>query len=204
MNFMLLGLKFSSTKKLIGLVLATMAVVVSLPIGAVFALSNLPLLVVNQALSPFSSTGSVYAGEGDPEILAGYDFGNCTYWAALQRKQAGDPIPYNWGNALTWNTNAVLTNYVVDHSPTVNSVFQWPGAPGDLGHVAYVKAVDIQTGAWTISEMNALGFNVTDERTYPASAAASYNFIHDRKDSHDLQVPQPLLDLHLGAFSANL
>jgi surface antigen len=51
---------------------------------------------------------------------------------------------------------------------------------GPLGHVAFVESVDPITGAWTISEMNVLGLNMTDTRTLSASVLPSYSFIHDQ------------------------
>ena len=50
-----------------------------------------------------------------------------------------------------------------------------------LGHVAYVTDVDPASGAWTISEMNVQGLDIIDLKTYPASAAADFNFIHDKE-----------------------
>jgi len=49
-----------------------------------------------------------------------------------------------------------------------------------LGHVAYVTAVDPITGAWTISEMNVEGLDIVDLKTYPASAATGFSFIHGK------------------------
>src|ERR1019366_9327644 len=107
-----------------------------------------------------------YAGDG-------YAFGNCTYWAAMRRAQIGEPIPNNWGNAITWATNAALDGYVVDHTPSYGAVWQWPQAPGGLGHVAFVEQV-YPDGSYEISEMNAAGFDEVDNRTYPASSDQDY------------------------------
>lgn len=185
----------SSMKKLTMLVVATLVIIVALPIGAVLALTNLPLFGVAAALSAFDNTGTVYNDPVDTNIAAGYDYGYCTYWAALRRQQINDPIPNNWGNAITWNTNAELANYEVDHIPTVGSVFQWPGAPGGLGHVAFVEKVDLLTGAWTISEMNAVGWDVVNDQTYPATQAINYNFIHDKKGVQLNDPTNPILNL---------
>lgn len=177
----LLMLNVSSLKKMTMLVIATMIVILALPVGAVLALSNLPL-------SGFIDSGSTNNGLiYDEPITPGdaYDYGYCTYWAALRRIQVGHQIPNNWGDAITWGIRATLAGYRVDHTPEVGSVFQWPEAPGGLGHVAYVEKVDPDTGAWTISEMNAVGWDVVDERTYPASQAKFYNFIHDKELLHD-------------------
>ncbi len=108
-----------------------------------------------------------------------YEYGNCTYWAALQRINAGDPIPNSWGNANTWAERARKMNYLVDHSPAEGSIMQT--SAGELGHVAYVTAVDPITGSWTISEMNVVGWDIVDNKTLPASAAKNYFFIHDQQ-----------------------
>lgn len=178
---LLLVLNYKSTKKLIVLVLATLVVIVSLPVGMVFAFTDMPLLAWTAPLS--GATSSTTGVPFDEPIVAGntYTYGYCTYWAALRRIQTGDPIPNTWGDAITWATRAIFDGYKVDHTPTVGSIFQWPEAPGGEGHVAYVEKVDPVTGAWTISEMNAVGWDVVNERTYPASHAIMYNFIHDKE-----------------------
>jgi len=153
-----------------------LVVIVALPVGAVLALSNLPLLATSSSSSPTS--GSIYNQPANPSDT--YDYGYCTYWAALRRIQIGDPIPNTWGNAITWAVDATLDGYVVNHTPSFGAIFQWPQAPGGLGHVAFVENVNPSTGAWTISEMNAVGWDVVNEKTYPAAAAINYNFIHDK------------------------
>ena len=164
-------------KKQVLIVLATMTIVVSLPFAAVFAmgssvlsfLSNVPSLAAAESQG-FYTGGPI---EGDS-----YAWGNCTYWAFALRKQAGYPIPTTWGNANTWDDNARLDGYLVDHTPEVGAVFQTDA--GDWGHVAYVMAVNQQNGQWTISEMNYAGYNIVDKRTFAKEAAASYTFIHDK------------------------
>ncbi len=173
---LLLMIRPSSMKRLSILVIATLVVVMALPIGAVLAFSNLPLLGWSGG-SPYDQ--SIF---NEPAVAGdAYDYGYCTYWAALRRIQVNDPIPNNWGDAITWAFAAQLAGYNVDHTPSIGAIFQWPEAPGGLGHVAFVESVDPKTGAWTISEMNAVGWDVVDNRTYPASDARFYNFIHDKK-----------------------
>lgn len=164
-------------KKQAALVFATMTIIVALPFVAVFAmggsvvtfLAGVPSLVA--AKSQGFYTGGSVAGDT-------YEWGNCTYWAFAMRLQAGNPIPTSWGNANTWDERARRDGYIVDHTPEVGAVFQTDG--GQWGHVAYVAAVDNQTGKWTISEMNYTGLNIVDKRTFSAEAAASYNFIHNK------------------------
>jgi surface antigen len=121
-----------------------------------------------------SNTGSVSLASADM-----YAWGNCTRWAAVRRAEVGDPIPGNWGNAATWAERAAADGYTVDQQPTPGAIMQTADSAGGLGHVAFVESVD-SDGTWHISEMNVLGLDVIDHRTMPLSAAADYNFIHDR------------------------
>ena len=169
-------------KKTIVLLLASITVIMALPIMAVFSLGSGAL----SFLSGSSGTDTVYAVSTDvqglyegPEIAGDtYAWGNCTYWAYALRLKYGDPIPTTWGNANTWDDRAEADGYLVDHTPAVGAVYQTDA--GALGHVAYVSAVDSVTGDWTISEMNVDGLDVVDTRTFKAGAALFYNFIHDK------------------------
>lgn len=157
-----------SINRLVFLSLGTLAVILMLPMFALFASTNIKALA-SDVVSMFS--GIRLANDA-------YDYGECTYWAALRRIQTGDPVPNTWGNAITWAVRAKDDGYVVDHSPTVGSIMQDPNAPGGLGHVAYVEAVNSTNGSWTISEMNRIGWDEVDYRTMSASDAQSYYFIH--------------------------
>lgn len=157
------------------IVLVTILLVLLLPIIGVIALGSAPLTIL--ALG-FSSGESLYQGPVSTTDL--YDWGNCTYWAALLRQQAGKPIPNNWGNAATWAIRALLAGYVVDHTPSPTAIMQISNVDNGLGHVAYVESVDPTSGNWTISEMNVKGFDIVDTPTLPATAAVNYSFIHDK------------------------
>lgn len=158
----------NGVKKEVGIALTTVALIVCLPVAAVFGLTKPSVIATDP--------GGYYLGVGDPSIT-GYDWGNCTYWTALKRLEVGKPIPQDWGNANTWAIRAILAGYKVDHTPEPTAIMQTMA--GDLGHVAFVTAVNQATGEWTITEMNAVGFNMVDEHTYPASYTARYTFIHD-------------------------
>ena len=155
-----------SFKKEIWIVLLSLGVIVSLPLVALVAVSG------NNSAP--ASAGALYTGS--ISVTDTYDFGFCTYWAALRREQVGKPIPNNWGNANTWRLNALLAGYAVDQVPTVGAVMQTTA--GALGHVAYVEGVNAADGSWTISEMNFKGWDETDSRTLRASDVKSYYFIH--------------------------
>jgi len=162
-----------------------MLCIVAMLVIAVFSLGTDTLQYLTDSLSSSDSTAAVstttvglYEG---PEVAGDtYAWGNCTYWVYALREQAGDSIPTSWGNAATWAPRAAADGYVVDRSPAVGAIMQTANSAGGLGHVAYVTAVDPVTGQWTISEMNVKGLDVVDTRTFPASAAGSYNFIHGK------------------------
>lgn len=172
----------TSLKTEIKIALLTLLIVLCLPVMAVFALgaSTLSFLSGGGSTTTVISTQTIGLYEG-PEVPGDtYAWGNCTYWVFLLRQQAGDPIPTSWGNAATWATRAQADGYLVDNLPTVGSIMQISDVDGGLGHVAYVTAVDPASGAWTISEMNVQGLDIVDLKTYPASAASGFNFIHDK------------------------
>jgi surface antigen len=150
----------------IALVLVTVIVIISLPVLTLVSVTNVEALA--------SPGVTLYSG---PTSTADtYDFGNCTYWAALLRQQAGHPIPNSWGNANTWAIRAQAAGYTVDNSPVAGAIMQTTA--GQYGHVAYVESVSPTDGSWTISEMNYKGWDEVDTRTLPALGAADYNFIH--------------------------
>ena len=139
-----------------------------LPVFALTAATNLRALA--------STAVSIFLG---PKIPADeYAYGNCTYWVALRRIQIGQPIPNTWGNAITWAQRAIKDGYLVDHTPSLDSIMQDPNALGGLGHVAFVEKVNNINGDWTISEMNRIGWDEVDERVMPPAVAIKYNFIH--------------------------
>jgi surface antigen len=189
---LLLTFSNSSIKKQVYFVLAMLLIIVSLPAMAVFALGTSTLSILSLSFSSSPSVTGLYQGALVPGDS--YAWGNCTYWVYKLRQDAGDPIPTNWGNANTWALNALLQGYQEDHTPTVNAIMQTSG--GDLGHVAYVTAVDPTTGAWTISEMNVEGLDIVDTKTNPASDAKNYTFIHDKAN---LQIK-----LNLGALQGDV
>jgi len=165
-------------KKQAAIVLATMTIIVTLPFAAVFSMGG-------SVVSFLSGVPSLAAAEtqgfytGGPVEGNTYAWGNCTYWTFAMRLWAGYPIPTTWGNANTWDDRAIRDGYEVNHTPAVGAIFQTDA--GDYGHVAYVMAVNDQTGEWTISEMNYAGLNIVGKRTFSRESAAYYTFIHGKK-----------------------
>jgi len=157
-------------------VLGVLIAVVAMPMAAVLSITNVSALVGG---GPDGGTGiaTLYTDTAYPGDL--YDYGNCTYWAAMRRAQVGEPIPNTWGNAATWAVRALLNGYRVDHTPSQYAIMQIPNVDNGLGHVAFVESVD-PDGTWHISEMNVVGFDEVDNKAMPASAAIGYNFIHEQ------------------------
>ena len=146
----------------------TLLFLIVLPMTALFTSTNIKALA-SDAVSMFN--GAKLATDA-------YDYGECTYWAALRRIQIGLPVPNTWGNAITWAVRAKADGYIVNHTPSVDSIMQNPNAPGGLGHVAFVESVNPINGDWTISEMNNIGWDEIDYQTFPPTAAKAYFFIH--------------------------
>ena len=164
-------------KKHFAIVLATMVFIITLPVLAVFSMGG-------DVINFLSGTPSALSAEEQGFYMGGpvegdtYAWGNCTYWAFANRLWIGKPISNSWGNANTWDENAMVDGYEIDHIPKVGDVMQ--SDEGALGHVAYVTNVDPVTGEWKISEMNAPHLNVVSTRTFDKASAMYYDFIHDR------------------------
>jgi len=137
-------------------------------------------LVVLMTVTNIGALASTAIGLFDsPKVTSDqYDYGECTYWVALRRLQIGEPIPNTWGNAITWAARAIQDGYLVNKTPSFGAIMQNPYAYGGLGHVAFVEKVNPINGDWTVSEMNRVGWDEIDQRTFSPGAAIKYNFIH--------------------------
>lgn len=168
----------SSMKKYVAVALATVVLILSLPMMVLLSLGS-DTITFLQGTPTAEAAVSQGFYMGGPVPGDTYAWGNCTYWAFAQRLWAGHPIPTSWGNANTWDDNAVLDGYDVNHTVSVGAVMQTD--VGKWGHVAYVTKVNATTGEWEISEMNSKGLNIVSTRTFTASSALYYTFIHDKK-----------------------
>ena len=111
----------------------------------------------------------VYGGNG-------YDYGYCTWWAAVRRAQIGRPIPSNLGNASTWKVLAQRSGLGVGNTPAAGAVIWTP--PRDYyGHVGFVESVN-PDGSVNISEMNTVGWGVVSYKTLSPEQAAGYSYIY--------------------------
>ncbi len=171
-------LRSSSLRQYIAVALVSMLVVISLPFLAVGVMGR-------EVVTFLASVPSIEAAEtkgfytGGPVEGNSYVWGNCTYWTYAMRLWAGHPISNYWGNANTWATNAKRDGYEVNQTPAVGAIYQT--TEGYYGHVAYVIDVNREAGTWTISEMNNLGLNIVNHRTFSMESATRYNFIHGKK-----------------------
>jgi surface antigen len=127
-------------------------------------------LVAKSVAAPKATTSTLLRGSATYGYN-GYDYGYCTYWVAVLRAKAGNPVPTNLGNAATWAVRAAAYGLPTGSEPRVGAavVTSTRGA----GHVAYVTAVN-GDGTITISEMNHAGWNKTDIRTLPAEPNFRY------------------------------
>lgn len=156
----------------------TVVFVLVMPLLAVLSLGEDAMsFLAGSASAKSAEEQGFYMGAAVPGDT--YAWGNCTYWTFAMRLWADKPIPTSWGNANTWDDNAIADGYLVDHTPSVTAIMQTDD--GELGHVAYVTLVNAKTGEWTISEMNAPRFNVVSTRTFDKTSAIYYDFIHDKK-----------------------
>jgi N-acetylmuramoyl-L-alanine amidase len=105
-----------------------------------------------------------------------YDYGYCTYWAAMRRAQVGKPIPGNLGNAISWANLAAQAGYTVNNSPSTHAVIWFPPAHA-WGHVGFVEEVR-PDGSVRISEMNAAGWGRVTETVLTPAQAAGFRYIH--------------------------
>lgn len=145
---------------------ASLVVVMALPIMAVFGMTDVPALASDSSLT-------LYTGADKNQNL--YDFGYCTWWTSKRRAEVGFPIPQHWGDAHSWDLNAMLAGYKVDQTPSKYAIMQ--SDAGDLGHVAFVEDI-YPDGGWRVSEMNVKGWDILSERSFKASEVSKFSFIH--------------------------
>lgn len=139
-----------------------------------------PSQAVAPAAAPTSTfgTNTGFAWGGGSAVYSGngYDYGYCTWWAALRRSQTGSPIPSNLGNASTWTSLAQQAGFGVGSKPASGAVIWTP--PRDYyGHVGYVEKVN-SDGSVLVSEMNVMGWGVVSKKTLTKAQAAQYNYIY--------------------------
>jgi surface antigen len=173
-----LAQKYRSNKDL--LIAINDAEISGLPVGQYIIIPDgSPPAVANTRVttaSVVSSGGFAWGGYSPLYGANGYDYGYCTWWAAVRRAQAGRPIPSNLGNASTWKVLAQRAGFGVGNAPAVGAVIWTP--PRDYyGHVGFVESVN-PDGSAEISEMNVVGWGRVDHKTLSAEQAAAYSYIY--------------------------
>lgn len=113
--------------------------------------------------------------------------GQCTWWVWERRAAMGRALPgYALGNAGDWASSLGAAGYTVNRSPAVGAIMQnGYGTVSRWGHVAIVERINSDNSI-VVSEMNYVGPSwngyawvpTVNERTIPAYAVGTFNFIH--------------------------
>jgi surface antigen len=150
-----------------------------LKVGERIVIPNGSISIQTLSYSTGISAGYYY-GYGISAIYGsnGYDFGECTWYVALKRIQAGHPIPSNLGDAYSWYPIAQAEGLPTGLTPEPGAVIWFPrSGVSPLGHVGLVSSVNAD-GSITITEMNWNGWDVVDTRTIPASQLSQNRYIY--------------------------
>jgi hypothetical protein len=130
--FISIDLIGADMKKYLSISLAIVLLVIIMPILAVISLGD-------EALGFLGGSPSAQSAEEQGFYMGGhisgntYAWGNCTYWVFAMRHWADRPIPTTWGNANTWDENAIIDGYLVNDVPAVGAIMQTD--EGFWGHV---------------------------------------------------------------------
>jgi N-acetylmuramoyl-L-alanine amidase len=138
-------------------------------------------IVIPDAVQPVTRSASYsygFAWGGATAIYSanGYDYGWCTWHAANRRREVGNPVPSNLGNAISWYSIARNMGLPTGVEPRAGAVV-WQGNVGGLGHVAYVEKMN-EDGTILVSDMNYPIWGRVTYRTVNSSEWASYRFIY--------------------------
>lgn len=136
-------------------------------------------IVIPDAIQPASRmpVSSFAWGGVNPVYSAnGYDYGWCTWHAANRRRETGNPIPSNLGNAITWYPIARSMGLPTGNQPRAGAVL-WQTGTHVLGHVAFVEKVN-EDGSALVSDMNFPYWGRVTYRTVSAQEASNYRYIY--------------------------
>lgn len=114
----------------------------------------------------------------DPMANNTYDEGECTYHVFNLVKSDLNMIERSWGDAEHWAERAEADGYTVSRTPEEGSILQT--GKGEIGHVAYVTAVNEES--IEISEMNYYESYEVTERMIEAENIGDYNYIHPKEN----------------------
>lgn len=136
-------------------------------------------IVIPNGVQPVANTGGYTYNYG--RILPvyganGYDYGWCTWHAANRRREIGNPVPSNLGNAISWYSIARNIGMPTGIEPRAGAVL-WHANLGGLGHVAFVEK-DNGDGTWLVSDMNYPIWGRVTYRTITPAEMGNYRFIY--------------------------
>ena len=132
---------------------------------------------VSSPVSGSVSGGFAWGGYSPIYGNNGYEYGYCTYWAAVRRAQIGRPVPSNLGNAISWYSLAAASGLGVGAEPRKGAVV-WTPATYGYGHVGFVEKVN-PDGSVYISDMNqGWQWNVVTYQTLSKSEATAFKYIY--------------------------
>jgi surface antigen len=109
--------------------------------------------------------GSTSASTSGQVAVAGWPWGQCTWYVALRRAEMGEPVTWG-GDAWEWLANAEAQGKPTTSMPLPGEIVVYRrGGPYDPldGHVALVMA--ITPTSYTVSEANYYGLGVIDTRS---------------------------------------
>ncbi len=171
-----LAAKYHSNKDLI--IAMNDAEIGGLPIGQNIIIPGGSPATVTTAVARTTPSLGGFAWGGYSAVYGGngYDYGYCTYYAAVKRAQIGRPVPSNLGNASTWKLLAQRAGLGVGGQPTAGAII-WSPPRDYYGHVGFVDSVDAD-GTVHVSEMNVAGWGRVSTKTLSPEQAAGYSYIY--------------------------
>jgi len=144
-----------------------------LAVGAVLAVVVLAIVLIAAAVGAVvegvagitDPAGTTSASTSSQVAVAGWPWGQCTWYVALRRAQMDEPVTWG-GNAWEWLANAEAQGKPTTSMPLPGEIVVYRrGGPYDPldGHVALVVA--ITPTSYTVSEANYYGLGVIDTRS---------------------------------------
>lgn len=136
------------------------------------------ILTLRQTLwtqSADTSGSSYYLPGYEYEPGINYPVGQCTWGVQKVAPWAGDW----WGDAASWGANAARDGFRTGTTPEVGAIISWND--GNLGHVAYVTAVN-ELGQIQVLEANYHGQQWVDNFRgwfYPTDTAGEITYIYN-------------------------
>jgi surface antigen len=129
----------------------------------------------------WATNTSITAAGHRPNVSYTWPTGECTSWA---NKMFHNWNVYGWyvdwrGDAKQWAANARSMSWTVGVRPRAGSVVVYQpyvSGAGNVGHVAWVLDVYPSLGKVLISEMNFVGWNVTDTRLVTSTDSSTNRY----------------------------